>query len=512
MAIEHIQELLQRGIQAAKQGDRSTARRLLLQVVDQAPNNELAWIWLASVAETIGQRRDYLERVLVINPNNTRARQALESIEHGTSTTNDQRPLPPPPRSDRLTLAERQALLQRKQRRQRRQGRLSPFSFGILTVLALFLIALGFLLFWQENLSDDTATPTDAQGAIAVLPSDTPTPRYISPTPGGPTRTPRPVESPPPTWTPTATWTPTVIPTATVTPPPLTEYALLFTKQTSNQSSSDLFTILGDGSRETRIPLSISDDDRAAGLRVLGVSDAAYSPDGTRIVMSAIIGQDESSRTVQDLFIVPAEGGEMRRITTLQADHVERATWSPSGDQIAFASDADGDFDIYVTSVDGNTLLKLTDHPGEDRDPAWSPTSDVIVYATDLVGPGELEIYSMSSSGENLKRLTNNVNSSFAPAWSPDGSQIVFVSSRRGNNDLYIMTAEGLGQSAILVRDVSAEEFDPAWSPDGMWIAFSSDREGSALDLFLIRPDGSSIERLTNGDGVTNSRYPDWKP
>jgi TolB protein len=72
------------------------------------------------------------------------------------------------------------------------------------------------------------------------------------------------------------------------------------------------------------------------------------------------------------------------------------------------------------------------------------------------------------------------------------------------------MTADGTGQRAVLVRDVDAEERDPAWSPDGRWIAFSSNREGPVFDLYLIRPDGTELQRITHGDGDT--RYAAWKP
>jgi Tol biopolymer transport system component len=84
------------------------------------------------------------------------------------------------------------------------------------------------------------------------------------------------------------------------------------------------------------------------------------------------------------------------------------------------------------------------------------------------------------------------------------------VSDRLVNDDLYIMTANGDGERALLVRDVDADELDPAWSPDGLWIAFSSNREGPVYDLYVIRPDGSEIQRVTSREDDT--RYVDWKP
>lgn len=54
--------------------------------------------------------------------------------------------------------------------------------------------------------------------------------------------------------------------------------------------------------------------------------------------------------------------------------------WSPDGRQIAFASDRDGDYDIYVMEADGSDVRQLTNDPGDDTDPSWSPDGSRIVF------------------------------------------------------------------------------------------------------------------------------------
>jgi len=68
-------ELLHMGVAAAKDGDRATATHLLLQVTDVEPQNENAWLWLASVAESPEDKLAYLQRVLAVNPANEHATQ-----------------------------------------------------------------------------------------------------------------------------------------------------------------------------------------------------------------------------------------------------------------------------------------------------------------------------------------------------------------------------------------------------------------------------------------------------
>ncbi|MBN2304095.1 MAG: PD40 domain-containing protein [Anaerolineae bacterium] len=532
MASEDIQRLLRTGIEAAQSGNKAIARGILQQVTDQDPTNELAWIWRASVADTLQERRDCLQKVLTINPNNKRAQQALDKLQRTTPppirrsppaspTTSAAEPAPvqpaSPSRADRAAVLERDAVLRAHARR--RRG-LSPLMAMTLGLLAVAMIALALLMLWIELKPDDkTATPTTAAQQAASAPTTMPTQvsGYRSPTPvGGIARTIPVNQTIPSTWTPTATWTPPPSPTASPTPLSLNSYTLLVSRQPQPNSGWGLYTILADGSNPREIPLRLSTSSADDGPQLLHAFDAAYSPDGQQIAFSARITetrlQGDGSATVEyeDIYLVSVNGGIIRRLTTLEAASAEDITWSPDGQEIAFASDADGDFDIYIVSIGGGAPRLLTTNDAEDRDPAWSPDGKTIAFASDRSGPGFLEIWRVAPTGANLKQLTDDVNSSYAPNWSPDGKSIVFLSNRRVNTDLYMMTAEGGSARALIVRDVEAEERDPAWSPNGEWIVFSSNRESTLFELYLIRPDGSNLQRITFEQGET--RYADWQP
>jgi len=73
--------LLRNGIAAAKAGNRAQARQVLLRVTELDSNNELAWLWLASVAETLIQAKHYLQRVLDINPANAEAIRGKKMVD-----------------------------------------------------------------------------------------------------------------------------------------------------------------------------------------------------------------------------------------------------------------------------------------------------------------------------------------------------------------------------------------------------------------------------------------------
>lgn len=91
---------------------------------------------------------------------------------------------------------------------------------------------------------------------------------------------------------------------------------------------------------------------------------------------------------------------------------------------------------------------------------------------------GNYELYLMNANGSGVRRLTeNSVEESVAPTWSPDGRQAAVVSQGDGNKEIYLVDIES-GEISRLTND-AAEDNRPAWSPDGSRIAFQSRRDGN---------------------------------
>jgi Tol biopolymer transport system component len=65
-------------------------------------------------------------------------------------------------------------------------------------------------------------------------------------------------------------------------------------------------------------------------------------------------------------------------------------SWSPDGSRLAFSSNRDGDWDIYVMNADGSRVRQLVDSPGLDDKPQWSPDGSRIGFATNRSGSPEL--------------------------------------------------------------------------------------------------------------------------
>lgn len=105
----------------------------------------------------------------------------------------------------------------------------------------------------------------------------------------------------------------------------------------------------------------------------------------------------------------------------------------------------------------------------------------------------------MDADGNNVRRLTNMPGGDEYPSWSPDGSQIAFFSERGGIADTYIMDTNGRNAHRLAKKPIIAVA--PVWSPDGTEIAFWSSYWGGLANVGVIGADGTNIRNLTNSLG-----------
>jgi WD40-like Beta Propeller Repeat len=181
------------------------------------------------------------------------------------------------------------------------------------------------------------------------------------------------------------------------------------------------------------------------------------------------------------------------------------AAFPGANGEIAFASQRDGDYEIYVMNPDASEQRPLTDHANVDFDPVWSADGGHLAFVTDR--DGNYEIYAMRGDGGGQVRLTSDGASDLEPAWSPDGQRIAFTSSRDGNDEVYAMNADGGAPTRLTTG--AALDGNPAWSPDGRWIAFTSDRTGSS-QIYVMTAFGAEQTRLTVHPASDVS--PNWSP
>lgn len=173
---------------------------------------------------------------------------------------------------------------------------------------------------------------------------------------------------------------------------------------------------------------------------------------------------------------------------------------TPSNGRIAFASDRDGDYEIYMMDADGSNLQQLTDNDTDDMWPAWSPDGSQIAFTSQQSGFSE--IYVMNADGSDQVNLTQG-ETGYAPAWSPAGDKIAFTSGRgTAVDDIYVMNVDGANLVNLTTTPDALDQL-PSWSPDGNQIIFRTTREWEPLngadpyyDVYIMNADGSNQHKL----------------
>ena len=195
-----------------------------------------------------------------------------------------------------------------------------------------------------------------------------------------------------------------------------------------------------------------------------------------------------------DVYVLPVDAGPSTVPTRLTATSFPEAdpVWSPDSRRIAFSSNRDGTWRIYLMDADGTDVTQLNAGVGNALDPAWSPDGTSIAFVS--TRSGNFDIWVVNVNGSGLKRLTTDSNLDLAPTWSPQATnQIGWANGTLGNLDIWKMKPDGTGKARLTTtRDVAAET---SWKSDGT-IAFARRVVGLRTGIWTMTSTGTSQTRI----------------
>lgn len=175
--------------------------------------------------------------------------------------------------------------------------------------------------------------------------------------------------------------------------------------------------------------------------------------------------------------------------------------WSPDGTRIAFVASQEGNCDIYVKEVAGSEPINLTTSDVDELHPSWSPDGNEIVFSSE----GQLHGIEVAS-GERRQITDSDLIHNF-PDWSPGGGAIVFSGGVEpagpgAIHDVYIVPV--VGGEEVAVTDARRLLVGPRWSPDGGRIAYFDHTD--SLSVWTMSADGSNTQLIGPGGHVS------WSP
>lgn len=215
------------------------------------------------------------------------------------------------------------------------------------------------------------------------------------------------------------------------------------------------------------------------------------------------------------LYVREGEGRVLRQITHGAGDDTYPAV-APAGERIAFASNRDGVFRIYLLEhLEDHQPRRLHDDDAVEIHPGWTPDGQAVVYSRLSPVTGEWEIWLSPLEG-SPQRITVGL----FPEVDPTGERIVFQRSRQRDERWYsIWTVRMDGTEELEIAAARSHgAVNPSWSPDGRWIAYNTvgrtiadaspdlDSGHTGEDVYIIRADGQQEQRLTYRPG------PEWNP
>jgi len=147
-----------------------------------------------------------------------------------------------------------------------------------------------------------------------------------------------------------------------------------------------------------------------------------------------------------EIYLATVDGELLARLTFNETIDVS-PIWAPGGGRIAFVSDRDGTPQIYVMGADGSGQSRVTFRGSSNQTPSWCGRCDSPSIAFSGRDGGTFDIFTVEVGTGTMRRLTQFQGSNADPSWSPDGRLISFYSSRGG---IYLMNTDGLNQNRVL--------------------------------------------------------------
>ena len=187
------------------------------------------------------------------------------------------------------------------------------------------------------------------------------------------------------------------------------------------------------------------------------------------------------------VFVVPFEGGQPRRITPLGPSYLHGI--SPNGKLAAYCAfrGPQREADVYVMPLKGGSEKRLTDAPGLDDGPEFSPDGKTIWFNS--VRTGRMQVWKMKTNGKRQTQMTFDTDmNAWFPHISPDGKKVVYLAYHDSdlapdqhlpnkNVQLRMIPAAG-GQPEVLLDFFGGQGSlnVNSWSPDSKRFAFVSYR------------------------------------
>ena len=225
-----------------------------------------------------------------------------------------------------------------------------------------------------------------------------------------------------------------------------------------------------------------------------GMADFSVSNDGSLFYLPL-----DPAETNRELVWVDRTGAAKRVSTENRV--FDEPKLSPDGQRVLVTIGAQPRSDLWLDEIKRDTWMRIT-NDGTNESGIWSPDGKQIAFASNKDGAFNLYIVPSDLSAAP-RPLTARPNWRFPKSWSPDGKHIALVEQYRGNMpDIFVIDTVGTTAPEAFVS-TPADEHEAAFSPDGHWIAYQSNESGRD-EIYVTSFPKRARKWLISIDGGTN--------
>lgn len=281
---------------------------------------------------------------------------------------------------------------------------------------------------------------------------------------------------------------------------------------------SSRLTFVGRQSKASNKQIYVSDFDGQNAVAITSSKQPNLSPSWSRDGRFITFTSYEDGNP--DLFVYELATGRKKKLSGRKGLN-SGANWSHNGKLVAFTGSVDGDADIYTIKPDGSGSKLFIRGSGLDVDPTFSPDGKWMAYVSGRYGNPHIFVAELKWDGDTGVRVLGDKRLTYAgwynatPAWTPSSDKIAFAGYDRDTDrfDIFLMNPDGTTMERLTIR--SGDNERPSWSPNGQMIVFQSNRtQGkdvkSVPQLFVMNRDGQSQRQLTTG--LYEAQTPQWGP
>lgn len=200
------------------------------------------------------------------------------------------------------------------------------------------------------------------------------------------------------------------------------------------------------------------------------------------------------------------EAGELTGLPLTQITHGDwdniHPAISPDGKRIAFASNREGRWDIYLLDLDSGEITNFSNSVSYSAYPTWSPDGKWLAFEAYRNGNLEIMIRNADGEGDEIN-ISNNPADDFSPHWSPQGRKVSYITTRDGKKQIYIADLDNINEEKTfpLRMDDINNLGHPIWSDQGRFLAWSGEDHLGHNQVYVWDSENPEVNPVEYGLG-----------